>query len=105
MGFSVAILLFALLLLTGDIHENPGPPKGHLSASKVAIDSTLLSLTQASSYVLLGSQAALLSQRVFREFFSRLSAAIEGSLDTKILSIGKGQRMCQKLLDSLPLKN
>ena len=53
---------------------------------RVAIDSTLLSLTQASSsassYVLLGSQAALLSQRVFREFFSRLSPAIQGCLDT-----------------------
>ena len=54
----------------------------HVSASEVAIDSTLLSLTQALSYVLLGSQAALLAQRVFRKFFSHLSPAIEGCLDT-----------------------
>ena len=50
--------------------------------SKVAIDSTLLSLTQASSYVHLGSQAVLLSQRIFREFFLLLIATIQGSLDT-----------------------
>ena len=29
----------------------------------------------------LGEQAALLSQRVFREFYSRVSAAIQGCLD------------------------
>ena len=33
-------------------------PREHVSVSEVAIDSTLLSLTQAFSYVLLGSQAS-----------------------------------------------
>ena len=56
-------------------------PREHVSASKVAIGSTLLSLTQACSYFLLGSQASLLSERVFKEFFSRVSDAIQGCLD------------------------
>ena len=81
MGFSVAILLLALLLLAGDVEENPGPPKRTRKCSKVAIDSKLLSLTQACSYVLSGSQASLLSERVFKEFFSRVSDAIQGCLD------------------------
>ena len=34
--------------------------------------------------MLLGSQAALLAQRVFKEFFACLSAAIAGCLDTSV---------------------
>ena len=70
-------------------------PREHVSASKVAIDSsTLLQLTQACSYVLLGSQVSLLPERVFKEFFSRVSEAIQGCLDKFV-----GELLSKDLID------
>ena len=52
-----------------------------MHVSKVAIDSTLPSLTQACSNPLSRSQASLLSELVFKEFFARVSTAIQGCSD------------------------